>query len=51
MAVSPNHKYVAVAEQAKEGEKAQVTIFDLHTHQRRKVLRRSRPETSPPREV
>ena len=38
MAVSPNHKYVAVAERAKEGEKAQVTIFDLHTLKRRKVL-------------
>ena len=37
MAVSPNHKYVAVAEKAKEGEKAQVTIFDLHTLKRRKV--------------
>ena len=37
MAVSPNHKYVAVAERAKEGEKAQVTIFDLHTLKRRKV--------------
>ena len=40
MAVSPNHKYVAVAERAKEGEKAQVTIFDLHTLKRRKVRRR-----------
>ena len=38
MAVSPNRKYVAVAERAKEGEKAQVTIFDLHTLKRRKVL-------------
>jgi len=38
MAVSPNHKYVAVAERAKEGEKAQVTVFDLHTLKRRKVL-------------
>ena len=37
MAVSPNRKYVAVAERAKEGEKAQVTIFDLHTLKRRKV--------------
>ena len=37
MAVSPNHKYVAVAERAKEGEKAQVTVFDLHTLKRRKV--------------
>lgn len=37
MAVSPNHKYVAVAERAKEGEKAQVTIYDLHTLKRRKV--------------
>ena len=37
MAVSPNHKYVAVAERAKEGEKAQVTIYDLHTQKRRKV--------------
>ena len=37
MAVSPNHKYVAVAERAREGEKAQVTIFDLHTLKRRKV--------------
>ena len=31
MAVSPNKKYVAVAERAAEGEKALVTIFDLHT--------------------
>ena len=37
MAVSPNRKWVAVAERAKEGEKAQVTIFDLHTLKRRKV--------------
>lgn len=37
IAVSPNHKYVAVAEQAKEGEKAMVTVFDLHTLKRRKV--------------
>lgn len=41
MTVSPNHKYVAVAERAKEGEKATVTIFDLHTLKRRKV--RARP--------
>ena len=39
MAVSPNHKYVAVAERAKEGEKAQVTVFDLHTLKRRKASR------------
>ena len=39
MAVSPNKKYVAVAERAKEGEKALVTIFDLHTLKRRKVRR------------
>ena len=38
MAVSPNKKYVAVAERAAEGEKALVTIFDLHTQKRRKVL-------------
>jgi len=38
MAVSPNRKYVAVAERAKEGEKAQVTVYDLHTLKRRKVL-------------
>jgi hypothetical protein len=29
---------VAVAERAKEGEKAQVTVYDLHTLKRRKVL-------------
>ena len=38
MAVSPNRKYVAVAERAKEGDKALVTVFDLHTLKRRKVL-------------
>ena len=56
MAVSPNHTYVAVAERAKEGEKAQVTVFDLHTLKRRKVRRRSgftlararRPSPLPP---
>ena len=38
LAVSPNRKYVAVAERAAEGEKAQVTVYDLHTLKRRKVL-------------
>ena len=38
IAVSPNKKYVAVAERAAEGEKALVTVFDLHTLKRRKVL-------------
>jgi len=38
IAVSPNKKYVAVAERAPEGEKALVTVFDLHTLKRRKVL-------------
>lgn len=37
IAVSPNKKYVAVAERAPEGEKALVTVFDLHTLKRRKV--------------
>ena len=37
IAVSPNKKYVAVAERAAEGEKALVTVFDLHTLKRRKV--------------
>ena len=50
MAVSPNHKYVAVAERAKEGEKAQVTIFDLHTLKRRKVqLQAAAPPEGRPR--
>lgn len=38
LAVSPNRKYVAVAERAAEGEKAQVTVYDLLTLKRRKVL-------------
>ena len=38
IAVSPNKKFVAVAERAAEGEKALVTVFDLHTLKRRKVL-------------
>jgi len=37
LAVSPNRKYVAVAERGVEGEKAQVTVYDLHTLKRRKV--------------
>ena len=37
LAVSPNRKYVAVAERSSEGEKAQVTVYDLHTLKRRKV--------------
>ncbi|XP_013398082.1 cilia- and flagella-associated protein 57 [Lingula anatina] len=39
MAVSPNRKYVAIAE---KGEKATITIYDLHSQRRRKVL--SSPE-------
>mmetsp|Transcript_31019 Transcript_31019/g.42984 ORF Transcript_31019/g.42984 Transcript_31019/m.42984 type:complete len:1197 (+) Transcript_31019:119-3709(+) len=35
LALSPNHKYVAIAEKA---EKAIITIYDLHTLKRRKVL-------------
>ena len=37
LAVSPNRKYVAVAERAPEGEKAFVSVYDLHTLKRRKV--------------
>ena len=39
MAVSPNRRYVAIAE---KGEKATITIYDLHTLRKRKVL--SSPE-------
>lgn len=35
MAVSPNRRYVAIAER---GEKATVTVYDLHSLRRRKVL-------------
>jgi WD40 repeat protein len=35
MAVSPNRRYVAIAER---GEKAIITIYDLHTLRKRKVL-------------
>ncbi|XP_019645355.1 PREDICTED: cilia- and flagella-associated protein 57-like [Branchiostoma belcheri] len=35
MAVSPNRRYVAIAE---KGEKAMVTIYDLHSLRKRKVL-------------
>lgn len=35
LAVSANRKYLAVAEKA---EKAMITVFDLHTLKRRKVL-------------
>ena len=45
LAVSPNKKYVAVAERAPEGEKALVTVFDLHTLKRRKVRRRTPTRT------
>jgi hypothetical protein len=37
LAVSPNRNDVAVAERGVEGEKAQVTVYDLHTLKRRKV--------------
>ncbi|EDO36068.1 predicted protein [Nematostella vectensis] len=39
MAVSPNRRYVAIAE---KGEKATITIYDLHTLRKKKVL--SHPE-------
>ncbi|ELT90948.1 hypothetical protein CAPTEDRAFT_196345 [Capitella teleta] len=39
MAVSPNRRYVAIAE---KGEKATITIFDLHSLRKRKIL--SSPE-------
>lgn len=35
MAVSPNRRYVAIAE---KGEKAMITVYDLHTLRKRKVL-------------
>lgn len=35
MAVSPNRRYVAVGE---KGEKAMITVYDLHTLRKRKVL-------------
>ncbi|XP_074640882.1 cilia- and flagella-associated protein 57-like [Tubulanus polymorphus] len=35
MAVSPNRRYVAIAE---KGERATITIYDLHSLRRRKVL-------------
>ena len=35
MAIAPNKKYMAVAERA---DKAMITIYDLHTLKRRKVL-------------
>lgn len=35
MAVSPNRRYIAIAER---GDKAIITIFDLHTLRKRKVL-------------
>lgn len=35
MAVSPNRRFVAIAE---KGEKATITIYDLHNQRRRKVL-------------
>ncbi|XP_028390638.1 cilia- and flagella-associated protein 57-like [Dendronephthya gigantea] len=35
MAVSPNRRYLAIAER---GEKATITIYDLHTLRKRKVL-------------
>jgi WD40 repeat protein len=35
MAVSPNRRYVAIAE---KGEKATITVYDLHSLRRRKVL-------------
>ena len=39
MAVSPNRRYIAVAE---KGEKATITIYDLHSLRKRKIL--SSPE-------
>ena len=39
MAVSPNRRYVAIAE---KGEKATITIYDLHSLRKRKIL--SSPE-------
>ena len=47
IAVSPNKKYVAVAERAAEGEKALVTVFDLHTLKRRKARRRANASRQP----
>ena len=41
MAVSPNRRYVALAE---KGEKATVTVFDLQSLRKRKIL--SSPEVS-----
>ncbi|XP_064626846.1 cilia- and flagella-associated protein 57-like [Lineus longissimus] len=41
MAVSPNRRYVAIAE---KGEKATITVYDLHSLRRRKVL--SSPEVA-----
>jgi len=35
MAVSPNRRYVAIAE---KGEKATITIYDLHALRKRKIL-------------
>lgn len=35
LAIAPNKKYMAVAERA---DKAMITIYDLHTLKRRKVL-------------
>lgn len=35
LAISPNKKYVAIAERA---EKAMITIYDIHTLKRRKQL-------------
>ena len=40
MAVTPNKRYVAIAE---KGEKALVTVYDLHFHKKRKTL--SYPES------
>jgi len=37
VAVSPNRKFVAVAERAPEGEKATCTIYDLVAFKRKKV--------------
>ena len=35
MAVSPNRRYVAIAE---KGEKATITVYDLHSLRKRKIL-------------
>ena len=42
IAVSPNRRYVAIAE---KGEKAIITIFDLHSLRRKKVLSSSEVES------